>query len=318
MVTRDGKLKVTDFGISRTVHAEVTDFRIPHTVEGEANVTKTGTILGTAMYMSPEQAMGQEVDRRSDIYSLGMTAHFLLSGRPPFQGNNALEVLAQQVSDYPPSLIGHVPGLTEERAAILHRMISKNKQTRYADYGELLEDLLRERPDNGHTAGLGIRLAAELTNFFLVAIASLLMSGLLLLDPEIRHFVLHNEAPEVNVIKRLIFASSLFLVYMFGEGKYGRTPGKWWAKIRVTRLDGSRLGYDLAILRYLLKYPALVISPLLELHFNAPSLVRERLDLANLVSWALSAILIWRTAKRRAIHDILTGSVVVRSPQSAK
>ena len=75
--------------------------------------------------MAPEQAMGKEVDCRCDIYALGMTLYHLISGRVPFSGSNAVEVLAQQMGDTPPSLLGEVDELVPEQNQVIVRMIEK-------------------------------------------------------------------------------------------------------------------------------------------------------------------------------------------------
>ena len=130
MVTEDGRLKVTDFGVSRSVTVD----------HGE---TEHGTIVGTPAYMAPEQAMGKEVDCRSDIYSLGMTLYHMLAGHAPFAASSTVEMLARQMSESPRSLFGEVHGMTLDQAAVLERMIAKKPAERYSNYDELLGDLNR-------------------------------------------------------------------------------------------------------------------------------------------------------------------------------
>jgi eukaryotic-like serine/threonine-protein kinase len=120
LVTADGTVKVTDFGIARATNA------VP--------LTRTGAIMGTAYYISPEQASGQPVTPSSDLYSLGVVAYECLSGRRPFDGHTPVSVALAQVSEEPPALPSGVP---EPVAALVMRMLAKEPEGRPASAGEL-------------------------------------------------------------------------------------------------------------------------------------------------------------------------------------
>lgn len=316
MVTKAGSLKITDFGISRTVDSEM-------------HVTKTGTILGTPWYMSPEQAMGKEVDRRSDIYSLGMTMYFLLTGRPAFSGSNPMEVLAQQVADEAPSLEGKVPGLTERQAEILHRMIAKKKENRHADYDSLQNELRREQPGAAAYAGMVARLTAELMNGAVLVLSFICVTipMFIMIDTWGREY-----SRVFDLLVPSAFLSSLIaflLMYVWGVGRWGKTLGKHWMKLRVTRPDGQRVGYLRAALRLLLAYPwfitfmailiASVASVFDEVAAGALLTVVHRAILGcNVVVLAFSALFAWRHPQRRMLHDLVTDTIVVRIPEPEK
>jgi serine/threonine-protein kinase len=121
----DGLLKVTDFGIAQ--HLDTKDD------------AATSGILGTPCYMSPEQVMEEPVDHRTDIYSLGATLHFLLSGEPPYDGDDAAEVALRQVNDPVPQL----PKAPRKVRRLLSKMMAKSPDERHADYNELLADVDR-------------------------------------------------------------------------------------------------------------------------------------------------------------------------------
>ena len=87
MITRDGSVKVMDFGIARAV------------AQSTATVTQTAAVMGTAQYLSPEQARGEKVDARSDLYSTGVVLYELLTGQPPFQGDSPVAVAYQHVRE---------------------------------------------------------------------------------------------------------------------------------------------------------------------------------------------------------------------------
>ena len=130
MVTRDGRVKVMDFGIARLVAG-------PDTVE------QTAAVLGTAAYLSPEQAQGQSVDARSDLYSLGVVLYEMLAGRPPFTGDSAMAVAYKHVQEtpLPPSSLN--PDVPPSFDAVVMRALAKNPANRYQNAVEFREDLRR-------------------------------------------------------------------------------------------------------------------------------------------------------------------------------
>jgi serine/threonine-protein kinase len=132
MLDPRGQVKVTDFGIARmTTTAET--------------VAQTAAILGTASYLSPEQAQGQPVDGRSDIYSLGCVLYEMVTGRPPFLGETPVTVASKQVLEQPvpPSTLnGDVPA---DLDAVILRALAKNPANRYTSAEELRADLERVR-----------------------------------------------------------------------------------------------------------------------------------------------------------------------------
>lgn len=124
-------VKILDFGLSKT------------TSEQRATLTKTGMIVGTVLYMSPEQGMGEEVDKRSDIYSLGCILFEMVSGSPPFVEEAPAAVLLKHMNQPLPRLCAVSPEskLPTQLDDVISRCCQKNKENRYADCAELLEDL---------------------------------------------------------------------------------------------------------------------------------------------------------------------------------
>ncbi|SDK26687.1 serine/threonine protein kinase [Actinopolyspora mzabensis] len=131
MITDSGAVKVMDFGIARAV------------ADGQAAVTQTAAVIGTAQYLSPEQARGETVDARSDVYASGCVLYELLCGEPPFTGDSPVAVAYQHVREQPgkPSDVNQqVPG---ELDAVILKALSKNPENRYESAAEMRTDLVR-------------------------------------------------------------------------------------------------------------------------------------------------------------------------------
>jgi serine/threonine-protein kinase len=126
IVDDEGRAKVTDFGIARA---------------GASDMTQTGSIMGTAQYLSPEQAQGHAVTARSDLYSIGIILYELLTGRVPFEADSAVTIALKQVSEAPvvPSQIN--PAVTPELEAVVLRALMKDPRERFADADEFIAAL---------------------------------------------------------------------------------------------------------------------------------------------------------------------------------
>ena len=131
MLTPDGSVKVMDFGIARAVS------------DSAATMTSTAAVIGTAQYLSPEQARGESVDARSDVYSVGCLLFELVTGAPPFTGDSPVSVAYQHVREDPrlPSSVN--PQVPHELDAIVLKALSKNPANRYQSAAEMRNDLLR-------------------------------------------------------------------------------------------------------------------------------------------------------------------------------
>jgi eukaryotic-like serine/threonine-protein kinase len=131
MITRDGRVKVLDFGLAKLVE------RAPDEATKTALATRAGVILGTAAYMSPEQAEGRPVDRRSDIFSLGGVLYEMLAGRRPFAGTSDIGVITAILRDTPTPVQSARRDVPAAVAAIVDRCLAKDPAMRYQDAGAL-------------------------------------------------------------------------------------------------------------------------------------------------------------------------------------
>ncbi|MQA28190.1 MAG: Stk1 family PASTA domain-containing Ser/Thr kinase, partial [Micromonosporaceae bacterium] len=131
MLTRSGQVKVMDFGIARAL------------ASGTSTMTATSAVIGTAQYLSPEQARGETVDARSDVYATGCVLYELMCGQPPFIGDNPVSVAYQHVREdpNPPSELS--PEISPDVDAVVLKALAKNPANRYQNAGEMRADLLR-------------------------------------------------------------------------------------------------------------------------------------------------------------------------------
>jgi beta-lactam-binding protein with PASTA domain len=137
--------KVTDFGIARAGDA--------------SDMTQTGSIMGTAQYLSPEQAQGAQVDARSDLYAVGVILYELLTGRVPFEGDSAVSVALKQVHEQPLPPGALNPAVTPALDQAVLRALEKDPARRYADADEFAATLEAARPAVGATAPTRLAVA---------------------------------------------------------------------------------------------------------------------------------------------------------------
>ncbi len=149
MVLNDNSVKIADFGIAK--------------MDSSLTLTRTGMIMGSPLYMSPEQVLSSGIDSRSDIFSFGIVLYQLLTGRRPFTGDDANSVMYQIVNEMPrkpSSLNPHVPGMMDD---IIFKCLAKKPQHRYVNTRELADDLrscrdklLNAKPGLEHLAVFGM------------------------------------------------------------------------------------------------------------------------------------------------------------------
>lgn len=127
MIRKDGYVKILDFGLAEMLAAQASD-----------SLTRSNTVLGTPLYMSPEQAMGKPLDERTDVYSFGTVLYEMLAGRPPFHSEIFYEILTALLEKDPPPL----PGLPDNLQELLAKALQKDRDRRFRDARSMLEALL--------------------------------------------------------------------------------------------------------------------------------------------------------------------------------
>jgi eukaryotic-like serine/threonine-protein kinase len=189
MIGKDGRVKILDFGLSRQAPPDhpvgmgsdgeetlVTD------VDATRNLTEEGTVIGTANYMSPEQATGRAVDYRSDQFSFGLVLHEMATGKQTFARSSRVETMAAIVRDEPPAIEEKIPAPLRW---IISRCLQKEPEQRYESTRDLFQDLknLREHLSESFTSGTftPVRSQAKASRWGLMAVCAgcVILAGLL-------------------------------------------------------------------------------------------------------------------------------------------
>lgn len=181
LVTEEGQIKILDFGLARICKSPASpDAETTSVVE-----TSKGKIWGTPLYMSPEQALGQELDARSDLFSFGVVLYQLVTGQTPFIGSSYLEILHSLANDEPEPLARFARGVPDELERVVGKLLAKSRADRYQSAHEALTDLRNLARGLGAGDGAQVRrrkrgrrapwIAAAVAGATLTAIAALVI-----------------------------------------------------------------------------------------------------------------------------------------------
>jgi uncharacterized RDD family membrane protein YckC len=292
LLDQDGEIKIADFGLVKSL-------------KGDLELTREGVILGSPLYMAPEQGRMEQVDHRADIYSLGCALYHMITGHPPFEAPSAVGVISKHVTDRARPIRTGVPEVPLGVERVVERMMAKDPQNRYASYDDLIAALERAQPGRQEHSGFWARsMAAGIDWALILALA-------------------------------IFFGTWAFLVgaayFIVMHRSLGQTVGKWALKLQVVDLAGDRIGWKAAALRFLGYAWAPILWSLfgLVLYMMAkdtrvsfrlsdlsgaqlakPLVVVGLLGLTLLGYWG-GLVLAAFHPKKRALHDLVAGTQVV-------
>jgi uncharacterized RDD family membrane protein YckC/predicted Ser/Thr protein kinase len=211
LLEKDDVIKIADFGLVKST-------------SGDGELTQKGVIVGSPQYMAPEQGRAENVDHRSDIYSLGCTFYHLITKQPPFDAPSPVAIMSMHVTDRATRIRALCPEVPENVERVVDRMMSKDPGSRFSSYDELLATLEKLRPGQREYTGfwsrgaaLGIDAAVLAPFFFAIGLWSLLLW------------------PPYFIVTHRMF---------------GQTLGKRLLHLQVTDLAGARPSWKAAGLRF--------------------------------------------------------------------
>src|ERR1043166_841229 len=302
----DGTVKVGDFGLSISTAAR-----------GETNLTLQGVFLGTPAFCSPEQLRGEELNVRSDMYSVGVTLFFLLTGRTPFEGKNMVQLLANVIEQPAPSPKKFRPEVPQGLANAILRCLQKQAGERFKSYDELRQALGPFSSDAPIPAPLALRFAAGVTDGVLIGSTMMIFSFFLLGDLASYTNPASYRSPEMFAMMGGGFGVWL-LYYTLLEGLWGASLGKALFRLRVAGPDRNPPGMLKAFARaciYLLPpiapfWLGMMLDP-----NGFPGVGTTWTRFGNLAYYVMIALL-FSTARTRngfaALQDLLTKTRVIR------
>jgi uncharacterized RDD family membrane protein YckC len=278
LVDRHGVVKVADFGLVKdAARADV----------GETG--QAGQILGTPLYMAPEQARGDPVDHRADIYALGVTLHHLVAGAPPFAGPTPLAVVSKHLSEKRPRLTQQV--LVD---ALCERLMAKRPDDRPADYDEVVRSLEELSPRVTRPAGFWVRAGALCLDLIVAFAVGGVIDALL------------------HVLRGFFTPVLIAAYFIYQHARFGQTLGKRALEIELVPVRGPRaargVGWRRAAVRWLVAFAASYAASALDKIFDAPPWVVMPLMFVPPILMGLLAV---RNPDRRALWDKVAGTRVV-------
>ncbi|HXR04923.1 MAG TPA: protein kinase [Verrucomicrobiae bacterium] len=301
----NGTVKIGDFGLS-----------ISTTVRTEPALTATGAFLGTPAFSSPEQLRGDELNVRSDMYSVGTTLFYLLTGRTPFEARNTVQLLATVLEQRAPSPAKFRPGIPKGLAKAVLRCLEKQPGERFKNYRELGQALAPYSSAAPTPATLGLRfLAGVLDQLFLTVIwvSACSLAGVNPLD----FLNLAGKASPKALAMLLPILTGTILYYAFFEGAWGAAVGKLICRLRIVGPDRNVPGFGRALARALIY----VIVPMLPFRItygpNPKVYVGSSTATQSLMglSFYIVLALLFCAARRRngfaAVQDLVTKTRVI-------
>ncbi|MEL7498712.1 MAG: protein kinase [Planctomycetota bacterium] len=318
-IDANSEVKIGDFGLSKSVISE------------NANLTKTGTFMGTPSYASPEQIRGQEIDARTDLYSVGATLYFMLTGQTPYRGD-ATSMMAQIIGDPPPSARSENDQVPRDLDLIIRKSLAKSPDDRFPSLKEFRAALLPYASRFESVADVGRRLAAYMIDQSLIQIVAVVCGVTTILAMTIYQGSTLSEDVQAKfqISITLGVGVVLWLYYSLGEGIFERTVGKWLMGLKLVNYENQKAGFVRAGIRAAIVPCSLGLSMMYgwyqyQTQNFSPTTNPADFILSMMFGLAIGfgPVLICMVTMRRSnrlmgIHGLVSGTRVVRASQVAK
>ena len=234
LIDKSGRILLADFGLAKTVTLDGPIGAPPTDApEKSGTLTRAGAILGTPAYLAPEQARGDAVDFRADMYALGVTLYEALAGQPPFTGENAAALLRQHLSEEPMKPRTLAPHMRPAVEALVMRLLAKQPEARFSSYADLHAAIDGARLKPAVPATFFVRLVA-----FAIDLAAIGFYAAIL-------FLLTRTATVAWLVSVLSFAAL---------ERVWSTPGKKLMRLRVVDKRGDPPSWSVVIARSVLRF----------------------------------------------------------------
>ena len=300
-VSSSGEVKVGDFGLSRPVDRA-----------SETRLTQTGLFLGTPVFSSPEQLLGEPLDVRADIYAVGATLYYLLSGKLPYESDNAVRLVANVLSGGAVPLSARRPDLPKALDALVMKCLARAREDRFADYAELHEALAAFQPTVMVPAPLGRRLAAGMVDAFVLSVLTSPVALALGIDID--------DIASITFRDMLIgsMVSLPFYLAWYGvlEGRFGWSPAKYAAGLRVVGEHGGVPGLQRGLARATIFWFPAILG---DIAWGLTSGTGAQTVAQACVMYGAIALMFARARRENGFaseYDRLTGTRVVRRTEA--
>ncbi len=301
----DGTVKVGDFGLS-----------ISTAVRTEPALTATGAFLGTPAFCSPEQLRGDELNVRSDTYSVGATLFYLLTGRTPFEAKNPVQLLATVLEQRAPSPKKFRPAIPQGLARVVLRCLEKQPGERFKNYTELSQAIAPYNSAAPTPATLGLRFLAGVIDLLVLNVVWMPMMFLTGRNP-LDFPNLAGQTPTRLLLMLLPCLAGMILYYALLEGLWGAAAGKAICRLRVVGPDRNVPGFRRALVRTLIYLLVPMLPYWVTFGISPRAYIEGSPLIQSLVGFAyyLLLALLFCTARRRngfaAVQDLVAKTRVI-------
>ena len=301
----DGTIKIGDFGLSISTAARE-----------ENNLTADGAMVGTPAFCSPEQLRGEELSTRSDMYSVGGTLFFLLTGRVPFEGHNVVQLTANVLEKPAPSPRDFRKEIPKGLASVVLRCLEKQSADRFKSYDDLRQSLAPYSSTAPTPATLSLRFLAGLLDGTAVGLVGMVIMFLFFGNPMGWLKVVCEESPR-KFLWMLGWLLPVLLYYGILEGIWGAAAGKALCGLRVVKPNKTSPGFFSAALRALVFVVLPSLPSWIAYSVNPKAVIGGPFWLQQLPGFLFYVVLalLFCTARRRngfaAVQDLMTKTRVI-------